>query len=305
MNILITGGAGYVGFSLVQSLLPSLDSDATIVVYDNLSRSSYNFFFQGQKDQRIRFVRGELLDSRLLQKQVEQADVIYHLAARVTTPFADHDSHAFEQVNHWGTAQLVQLVEKYGASQFIYLSSISVYGRTTEPVDETMPIYPESFYGFSKARAEDHVQRLQQAGIKTYIIRAGNVYGYNPCLRFDAVINKFIFQAHTEGRLHIHGSGQQHRAFIHVEKLAIILRQLIEKSIPPGIYNAAEHNLSINTIADTLKALYPSLERLYINQHLNMREIQIKTPSAISAHIPLPDRSFEDELRHFKTAFAF
>lgn len=303
MNVLITGGTGYVGYALVEYLLANTAESVNLTVYDNLSRSNYNFFFQLPATSRIRFVRGELLDSRLLNKEVEQADVVYHLAAKVTTPFADHDSHMFEQINHWGTAEIVQAVERHPVKRFIYLSSLSVYGRVDEPVHEDSTLNPQSFYGSSKQRAEAHVQRLLDKNVDTYILRSGNVYGYNPSLRFDAVINRFMFDAHTQGRIKIQGSGEQHRAFIHIDKIAYALGALLDGKIPAGIYNLAEHNLSINSIANTIAELYPNLEQLYIDQHLQMREIQAELPVRLTKHIAWPQATFLHELRLFKDAF--
>lgn len=303
MNILITGGAGYIGYSLVHHLLRNTAVDTKLIIYDNLARGNYNFFFKGGNTDRVEFIRGELLDSRSLLKAVEQADMIYHLAARVTTPFADHDSHGFEQVNHWGTAGLVQAIEQHPVKRFIHLSSVSVYGRSEMPVNEESPTNPESFYGSSKARAEAHVQRLADKGVPTYIIRSGNVYGFNPCLRFDAVINRFCFDAHTRSRIFITGSGNQHRAFIHVDKLAHVLAAIATADVPPGTYNLAEHNLTVNDVADTLKSIYPGLERLYINQHLKMREIAVEVPVKLQQYLPLPQKSFEEEMKEFKAEF--
>lgn len=303
MNVLITGGAGYIGFALVDALLRIAPKDTKITLYDNLSRGNRNIFFSRLRSNRVRFVNGELLDSRLLQKEVEKADVVYHLAAKVTTPFADSDSHIFEQVNHWGTAELVNAIVQHPVQHFIHVSSLSVYGRAEGPLGEDNEIRPESFYGFSKARAETHVKRLQDNGIPTHIIRSGNVYGYNPCVRFDAVINRFMFLAHTEGRIMINGSGQQRRAFVHVDKLGHTLAALLHHKVPTGIYNLAEHNLTVNEIADIIKDLYPKVERLYINQHLQLRELFVHTPVAITQYLPLPERTILSELETFRAAF--
>lgn len=304
MKILVTGGAGYVGYSLVQRLT-SLSQVQEVTVYDNLSRKNHNFFISGKfPTDKIRFVRGELLDQRLLEKEVERADVIFHLAAKVLTPFADIDSHFFEQVNHWGTATLVNIVEKQPVDQFVYLSSLSVYGQVNDEITEDAPLHPESFYGVSKKRAEDHVRRLEQKGIKTHIIRSGNVYGFNPCIRFDAVLNKFMFDAHVSNRLSIHGSGEQHRAFVHVEKLAYVLGALVEENVQPGIYNLAEHNLSINELSGLIQDLYPSLEKIFINQHLQMRELKVKLPVKLTKQVPLPEIGLPQELEAFEHAFS-
>lgn len=101
--------------------------------------------------------------------------VVCHLAARETTPFASLDAHLFEQVNNWGTVDVVYSAENSGVSKFIYLSSTSVYGATTPHdslIDENTPTNPKTFYGISKLRGEGHVDRLK-AKMSTYILRCG------------------------------------------------------------------------------------------------------------------------------------
>src|SRR5690349_7434979 len=129
MNILITGGAGYIGFSVVKQLLEDVDQLHSITIYDNLSRRNYSFFTEGRFDHKpIKFIHGDILDDRMLSQALEGIDCVVHLAAKVTTPFADSDAHSFDQVNHWGTAQLAYAVEKSAVSKVFYLSSISIYG---------------------------------------------------------------------------------------------------------------------------------------------------------------------------------
>src|SRR5690348_12836656 len=137
MNVLITGGAGYIGTELIKLLVNNNEINK-IVIYDNLSRPNFNLFL-GQKFQgyhKISFVKGELLDSRGLRRVLKDIDVVYHLAAKVTTPFANADAHVYEQVNHWGTAELVYAVEESKVRKFIYTSSTGVYGSSEQEVDE-------------------------------------------------------------------------------------------------------------------------------------------------------------------------
>ncbi|HSZ73114.1 MAG TPA: NAD-dependent epimerase/dehydratase family protein, partial [Cytophagaceae bacterium] len=147
MKVLVTGGAGYIGSQLVQTLAYN-SSVEKIVVYDNLTRDNFSFFLNHQKiaGNKISFVHGDILDTRKLRKALIDIDVVYHLAARVSTPFSNTDSHFYEQVNHWGTAELVYAVEESKTvKQLVYLSSTSVYGSSKEEVsEETLP-NPKTF----------------------------------------------------------------------------------------------------------------------------------------------------------------
>ncbi len=306
MHILLTGGAGYIGTELVRRLLPHPDV-ARLTVYDNLSRGPYAFFFGEKWPQahKLRFVRGELLDSRQLQRVLDGVDVVYHLAARVTTPFADADAHAFDQVNHWGTAELAYALETSRVQRLIFTSSTSVYGASPDELTEASEPQPHTMYGLSKLRAEAHLRRLE-GPLTPYLVRCGNVYGYSRSMRFDAVINRFLFDAHCTGRLSIHGNGQQWRAFINVEVVADVLAQLAFGQAPGGTYNLVTRNLQIMEIVDALRDLYPELEFLFINQHAGLRELRVSPDTALRTHLQFPQLpTLHEELAAFKAQFAF
>ena len=188
MNVLITGGAGYVGTELLAKL--ALNKEISkITIYDNLSKGHRSLFL-GKKSpflSKIEFVHGEILDSRLLKKKLIDTDVLIHLAAMVTTPFANTDPHFFEQV--------VYAAEESGVSKFIHLSSTAVYGTGADLADESTLPLPQTYYGISKLRGETHVNRLMEKK-NSIILRGGNIYGFSKSMRFDAVINKFMFDAH-------------------------------------------------------------------------------------------------------------
>jgi UDP-glucose 4-epimerase len=305
-----------------------------------LSRKNYALF-SGAKvgPGKLKFVPGELLDGRTLTRVAAAADAVVHLAAKVTTPFADNEAHFFDQVNHWGTAQLVQAVcDAPRVKKLLYLSSVSVYGNHPEPVSEQTLPHPDSFYGHAKLRGEEQLVRLPQS-CETYVLRAGNVYGFNPAMRLDAVVNRFVFEAHFQGRITLHGNGEQARPFIQVDKLAGLLAGLLEqpsgsspasdtpatstsststpasdtpatstpagRALPPGVYNAVEHNFTVREIAQAVAQVYPDLERHTINQHLAMKSLRVQVPCRITGALPLPARSFADEIRDFGAHFAF
>lgn len=306
MKILVTGGAGYLGTEIVP-LLASREDVTEVVVFDNLSRGNYNFFLGTRiaGAEKVRFLNGDLLDSRTLRKELKGVNTVVHLAAKVLTPFANIDSHFFEQNNHWGTAELVYAVESSEVEHFVYASSSSVYGASDEMVTEQTDPQPGTFYGISKLRGEEHVQRLAGKR-KTWILRCGNVYGYNKSMRFDAVINKFLFDAHFRGRISIHGNGKQSRAFIHVREAAKVFSQIAFEQVPTGTYNLVNRNIQILDIVDVLKELYPDLEFIFMNQHLTMRNLEVEPQSELRKYLDYaPGMTFAEEMRQFRDRLAF
>lgn len=306
MKILITGGAGYIGTELVKNLA----NDARvkeIVIYDNIQKGSYTFFIGKEYPgkEKLKFIEGDVLDTRKFKKALNGVNVLYHLAAKVTTPFANMDAHYFEQVNHWGTAEVCYCVEESDVEKFIFTSSVSVYGASSKMADELTQPNPRTHYGISKMRAEDHVRRLQDKR-HAIVVRSGNVYGYSKSMRFDAVINKFMFDANFNNRISIHGDGKQHRGFVHIDSLTDQLTQILWKDVPSGTYNLVDKNVQILDIVDELKLLYPGLEYLFVNQHMSLRELKVSTESAIYNYITKPHiATLKEELEAFKAQFAF
>src|SRR5688572_30067879 len=307
MNVLVTGGAGYIGTELI-SLLVLNEAVDKVIVYDNLSRMNYNVFLgvKLQNHAKLTFIKAELLDSRSLRKALKDVEVVFHLAAKVTTPFATSDSHSFEQVNHWGTAELVYAIEETkSVKKFIYTSSSGIYGSSDVPVDENTAPNPRSFYAISKFRGEEHVRRLI-GKIDTYILRCGNVYGYSKSMRFDSVINKFVFEANFNKIVTVQGDGKQSRSFIHIDLISKALNNAMSSTLPSGTYNLVERSIKVFDIVDELKQLIPELEFIFINQHLKMHEVNIKTNAEVNSALGITNgRTLKEELQEFLSRFSF
>lgn len=306
MKVLVTGGAGYIGTELI-GLLVSDERVKEVVVYDNLSRLNHNLFLglKLKNHAKLSFVKGELLDSRGLRKILKGVDVVYHLAAKVTTPFANDDAHSYEQVNHWGTAELVYAVEESDVRKFIYTSSTGVYGSSHDAVDEQTAPSPKTPYAISKMRGEDHVRRLM-AKRDTYIFRCGNVYGYSKSMRFDAVINKFVFESNFYKRITIQGDGKQSRSFIHIDQVAAGLANLLSSRLESGTYNLVERNLRVFDIVDVMKQLIPPLEFIFINQHMSLHELNVKQNDLVNSTLNIVrNRELKEDLEEFLGRFSF
>ena len=305
MRILITGGAGYIGTELVKAFAANKEIEE-LVIYDNLSRKNHNLFLSRfpQIQCKLRFVHGDLLDSRKLANELKGIDEVYHLAAKVSTPFSNEDPHAFDQVNHWGTAELGYAVEKSDVNKLVYMSSTSVYGVHAEKVDEATEPTPGTHYGISKLRGEKMLARLADK-LNLVILRCGNVYGYSPSMRFDAVLNKFLFKAHFNRHITIHGSGKQQRAFVHISNVVNVLNTIRQGSVAAGIYNLVEHNSSILELAATLTEMYPELEMSFLQQNVPMRNLIVEPKGKLAEMNLIEFRDLKGELELFASRLGF
>jgi UDP-glucose 4-epimerase len=199
----------------------------------------------------------------------------------------------------------VYAVEESDVKRFIYTSSTGVYGSSKIPAHEDKPPDPQTFYAVSKLRGEQHVRRLI-GKIDTYIMRCGNVYGYSKSMRFDAVINKFIFDANFNKMISIQGDGKQSRTFIHIEMMAKALNNLLTADLPSDVYNVVDKNLTVIDILDVMKELIPDLEFMFINQHLRLHELNVKVNPLITDTLKIRNsRTLKEDLSEFLKKFSF
>lgn len=305
MNILITGGAGYVGTELAQ-LLTENNAVKHIIIYDNLARNNYNLFLENSlNSNKISFVHGDILDGRKLKKNLINIDIVYHLAAKVTTPYSDQELHQYEQVNHWGTSVLVSAIRDSSVRQLIYLSSAAVYGFSDNPFSENSTTNPSNHYGITKLRAEKEVELLSEK-CKVNIVRSANVYGYSRSMRFDSVINRFMFDANFNNKIYVYGNGRQYRAYVSIQYLSNLLTQLIFENNSPIKMNVVEHNISVNEIIfEYLKNIYPNLEVQYVNQDIPVKSMTLETNFNLSQYEHSRINSFLEYLYTFKNKFSF
>lgn len=266
MRILITGGAGYIGYSLVNQLEKNA-SISKIIVFDNLSNSNNNFFLCGAKLVKTTFIKGDILNLSPLNKLMNDIDVVVHLAAEVSFPYNNEDHYKYEQINQYGSLNFVKFLENKKVQKIIYLSSAAIYGFQDDCVETTTP-NPVNAYGRSKLIGEQYFQLLEN-DTKLYILRSANVFGYNPCMRTDAVINQFFLDSLMFGKIRIFGNGEQRRAFVYIKSLIDNIEECVVGNKEKGIYNLFNFNSSLNDIRDFLKEKLISLEYTYVANSSN------------------------------------
>lgn len=275
MKILVTGGAGYAGWSVVHSLASSPEIHE-IVIYDNFARRNYGLLL-GEKvgsQVRMRTVVDDILNSHELKKAMAGVDCVVHLAAVAPSPFSDENPHTFDQVNHWGTAEVCYAVESVGVPRLVYVSSGAVYGYSDSPLETDATPMPSNAYGRSKLAGERHVLRLGDK-LDVAIIRSGTIYGVNPAARFDTFVNRFLLDASLGRTLQVNGSGEQVRPIISVDALASQVRAATLSDDFLGVTHAVGLNISVNQSIDALHQPGDSLNVIYINQQQRLGDLKI------------------------------
>ena len=305
MKVVVTGGAGYIGAELCAALAKD-ERVSELVIYDLLDRGHFGVFMGPKLGKaKVRFVQGDVLDSRRLLQELAGSDMVYHLASKVTTPFADAGHSQFEQVNHWGTAEVVYAIEDVAPkARVVYLSSASVYGQDTGSARSKLKPSPRSAYGYSKLRGEAHMERLGDHQ-QVCILRSANVHGHGRCIRFDAVINRFVFQAHFQERITIRGSGEQRRPFIHIDSVVSTLAALVGSNELAGTYDLVEQDWSVVEIVEALRGPYPETELLFIDQHLDLLSMQVQRDERLAGIQPVRTATLEEDLRALGGKFAW
>jgi UDP-glucose 4-epimerase len=280
-NIIITGGAGYVGTSLCESL-NGLDEVESIVVYDELIRNDRRFFFgQGENTAlgKVRFVRGDILDTRRLSKACRGMNVMVHLAAFVDEPFTYSQHTQYDQVNAYGALSVTRALEENPQIQrLIHLSSSAVYGFR-EGIDPSEAPNPQNGYALSKRRGEQYLEgHAAVSGVDLILLRAAHIFGYNRTCRFDTLVHRFAFEALTGGRISLYGSGNQVRPFVALDRVVEVLRQATSGQLPERLL-IADFQCELNAMLAWIRSRIPAVEYQYLTP-------AIEHPSQSFAHLP-------------------
>lgn len=251
-RVMVTGGAGYVGSSLVPKLLAAGYAVSVLDLYlygDDLFKD-----LRGNPG--LREVKGDLRDPESVAKALEGADAVIHLACISNDPSFDLDPNLGKSINFDCFRPLIRASKDAGVKRFIYASSSSVYGIKQDPnVTEDLPLQPLTDYSRFKAMCEDVLEQEREAGFTTVTIRPATVCGYAPRLRLDLTVNILTNLAITNRRITVFG-GEQLRPNLHVEDMTDLYLLLLEAEaakVDGGIWNAGYHNLKVREIADMVR----------------------------------------------------
>jgi len=216
MKVLVTGGAGFIGSHLVDKLM--LDGHE-VVVLDDLSSGSLKNIEHHLDEPGFRFVKGDIRHARTVEKALEGVDAVIHEAAIASVPLSIKDPALTNEVNIFGTLNLLEVSLRAKVKRFVYASSCAVYGAASElPISEDVPLKPLSPYASSKLAAEERCKVFHENyGLETIRLRYFNVYGPRQAAsEYAGVMLKFLERIRRDQPPVIFGDGEQTRDFVYI-----------------------------------------------------------------------------------------
>lgn len=309
-NILVAGGAGYIGSQLIRDLgaSPEFHGDK-ITVYDNMQLERYQSLMNLPPSGNYDFHAGDVQDVAELTAAAEVADVIIHLAALTNAVLSFDRVAETEAINHMGSQNVITAAMRSSrVRRVIYASTCSVYGETAGVVNEDSECRPESPYATYKLAGERNVLELARrtdGRIRGTGLRLATVFGPSPGLRVHTVVNIFALHGALGMPLTVFGTGEQKRPFVHVrDASSAFLFALANESTADRTFNVVGENASVKQVLSYVQPRFPKLRvRHEPGRHLNQISYEVDG-SRLRALGWSPSLSVEDGIEEFARSYS-
>ena len=279
MDVVVTGGAGFIGANLCRSLRSESFVDRLVVIDDLSSGRRQNL----EAIDGVELVIGSILDSGLLDDALQGADAVVHLAARPSVPRSMANPMASHLVNATGTLEVLEAARRAGKPQVVVASSSSVYGANpTLPKREDNVAMPASPYAVSKLAAESYTLAYGRCfDLPVLAFRFFNVFGplQSADHEYAAVIPVFIDSALRGKPLPVHGDGGQSRDFTFVDSVTAVLTDSVRRRVT----DTGPVNLAFGSrvsLLDLIELLEKVLGRTLKCDHLGQRPGDVRDSQA-------------------------
>lgn len=292
MNILLTGGCGYIGTVLTQALLAE-GHQVTVVDIQWFG----NYLVEHKN---LKVIKEDIRNADNIP--MKGIDVVMHLANIANDPCGELNSKLAWEVNVLATMCLVERAIQHKVKQFILASSGSVYGVKDEPeVTEELSLVPISDYNKTKMISE-RVLMSYQDKICIQILRPATVCGYSPRMRLDLSVNMLTMQALANGKITVLG-GNQTRPNIHLKDMVGVYLHFLEKGTElRGVFNAGFENISIIDIANKVVAHIPA--KIIISESNDPRSYRLCSKKLLATGFKpkyCVDEAIKEIAGHFKS----
>lgn len=250
MNILVTGGAGYIG----SVLLPELVKDGHYVKCLDRFFFGNEYLSQKQFEGKIELIRDDI---RWFNPEIlKDVEIVMDLAALSNDPVGALEPEKTYQINHMGRSRVAKLCKETGVKKYILASSASVYGQQNETVNEESKVNPITDYSKANRNAEQDVLKLNDEDFCVTVLRFSSVYGVSPRMRFDISVNSMVLDLFKSRLIVVRGKNNN-RPFIHIKDAVKAYQKAIEapsKIISGQIFNVGsdEQNYKMGEIAENI-----------------------------------------------------
>ncbi|WP_306059923.1 NAD-dependent epimerase/dehydratase family protein [Natronococcus wangiae] len=293
-HVLITGGCGYIGSALVPQLQAD-DRVSQVTVLDSLAGGSPANLVDACFEDDLEFVRGDVRNYGDVETAMRNVDRVVHLAAITGAASTRDRADETQAVNLEGTRNVFNAARKVGVDHVVFASSCNTYGRATSTeIDEATETAPLNPYAKTKDEGERLLAEYVDDGAFTgTALRMSTNYGYAPGIRFNLVVNHFVFQALTDRPLTVYGDGSNWRPFIHVRDAA---RAYYQAVCNPAAWSAPVYNVGSNAENYRIETI-AELVREELDTGLEVSYLEDKNPGP-SYHVDfdlLAETGFEPE----------
>ena len=248
MNFLVTGGAGFIGSHLVESLVANGDN---VTLIDS--------FVTGKKEnlqtviKKINLIEGSINDFELLKKLFKNIDGVFHQAALASVQESFVKPAEYHNVNVKGTENILKLAKEFNV-KVVYASSSSVYGNPIRiPIQEDDPKNPINPYAQTKLDDENLAIKYSKLGVHVIGLRYFNVFGERQSEQYAGVIKKFLRCVYNNESLIINGDGGQTRDFVHVSDIVNANILAMKSNVSHGFFNIGTNStISVLELANLI-----------------------------------------------------
>lgn len=256
---------------------------------------------------RLHEIKGDLRDTKLLERELQGIDAVIHLACISNDPSFELNPAFGKSINYDATIQLVDLARKNGIKRFIYASSSSVYGvKKEKEVTEDLTLQPLTDYSKYKILCEKYLLQKTSKDFCVLILRPATVCGYSPRLRLDLTVNMLTIQALVNKKMTIFG-GSQMRPNIHIKDMAEIYIKSLEypdEKICGKIFNEGYQNYTLLEIAQMIKkTLKDNSISIEISKTLDLRSYKISSQKIKKELGFKPKHRVEEAIEDLKRAY--